>query len=146
MNCLRRFIIHRGGVSAVEFALVAPLLILMLAGIVTGWTYATQMMQMRSAIKTGANYVLQGGADLATAKSAVLTSWINKPEDANVQVVRQCSCAGTVSTCTTVCTGTGAIPNMSVIITASGSIDTPLHNLFATAKIETSREEIIRVR
>lgn len=146
MNCLRRFIVHSEGVSAVEFAFAAPILIVMLAGIVTGWTYATQMMQMRSAIKTGANYVLQGGADLATAKSAILTSWTNKPEDANVQVVRQCACAGTVSTCTAVCTGTGAIPNMSIIITASGSIDTPLHNLFATGKMETSREEIVRVR
>jgi len=109
MNILRRFIIHSGGVSAVEFALAAPLLIMMMAGIATGWTYATQTLQMRSAIKTGANYVLQGGADLTKARSAVLTAWANKPDDGTVQVVRQCSCAGTVSACTSVCTGTGAI-------------------------------------
>ena len=146
MNILRRFIIHSGGVSAVEFALAAPLLIMMMAGIATGWTYATQTLQMRSAIKTGANYVLQGGADLTKAKGAVLTAWANKPDDGAVEVVRQCSCAGTVSVCTSVCTGTGAIPNMSVIITATGSLDTPLHSLFATAKMSTSHEEIIRVR
>ncbi len=37
MTCLRRFITHSGGVSAIEFAFVAPALILVLAGIVTGW-------------------------------------------------------------------------------------------------------------
>jgi Flp pilus assembly protein TadG len=146
MKILHRFMLHSGGVSAVEFAIAAPVLIMMLAGIVTGWTYSTQVLQMRSAVKTGANYVLQGGADIAAAKSAVLTSWVNKPEDAVVDVVRQCSCAGTTSICTSICSGTGAIPNMSVIITASGSVDTPLHNLFATAKMQTSREEVIRVR
>lgn len=146
MTIFRRFKHHDGGVSAVEFAIAAPLLIMMLAGIVTGWTYATQTLEMRSAVKTGANYVLQGGADIAAAKNAVLLSWTNKPEDAAVQVVRQCSCAGTTSACTSVCTGSGAIPNMSVIITATGSVDTPLHNLFATAKMQTSREEVIRVR
>ncbi len=146
MKSLRRFIHHSGGVSAVEFAIAAPVLIMMLAGIVTGWTYTTQMMQMRAAVKTGANYVLQGGADLDAAKSAVLASWIDKPDDAAVEVVRQCSCAGTVHACSSVCSGTKSIPEMSVIITANGSVDTPLNNLFATEKMQTSREEIIRVR
>jgi Flp pilus assembly protein TadG len=146
MKSLRRFIIHSGGVSAVEFALVAPMLIVVLAGIATGWTYTMQLMQMRTAVKTGANYVLQGGMDLDAAKSAVLQSWTNKPEGADVQILRQCSCGGAVSACSTVCTGNGSIPNMSVIITATGSVDMPLYSLFATAKVETSREEIIRVR
>lgn len=146
MNSLRRFFLHNGGVSAVEFALAAPLLAMMLAGMVTGWAYVTQSTQMRSAVKTGANYVLQGGTDLAAAKSAILRSWVKKPADADVQVVRQCSCAGTVNICTAVCTGSGAIPNMSVIITASASLDTPLDGLFKTAKVSTRHEEIIRVR
>jgi Flp pilus assembly protein TadG len=146
MTRLHRFIIHSGGVSAVEFALAAPILILMLAGIVTGWAYSMQLMEMRTAVKTGANYVLQGGADLDAAKSAVLQSWTNKPEDANVLILRQCSCGGTVSTCSAVCTGNGSIPSMSVIITATGSVETPLYSLFATALVATSHEEVIRVR
>jgi len=145
MNTLRRFIIHNGGVSAVEFAFIAPILVLLLAGIVTGWTYSMQLMEMRTAVKTGANYILQGGTDLDAVQSAVLMSWTNKPDDAEVGAVRECYCAGAVSACSTVCTG-GAIPNMSVIITAAGSVDTPLQNLFATAKVQTTREEIIRVR
>lgn len=146
MNNLRRFMLHCGGVSAVEFAIAAPLLILALGGTVTGWTYATQMLEMRSAVKMGANYVLQGGADLDAAKSAVLMSWMNKPKDGDVQVIRQCSCNGTVNTCSAVCAGSGSIPNMSVIITASGSVDMPLYNLISSAKVLTSREEVIRVR
>lgn len=146
MTRLHRFITHSGGVSAIEFAFIAPMLILVLAGIVTGWTYSMQLMEMRTAVKTGANYILQGGVDLDAAKSAVLLSWANKPGDADVQIVRQCSCAGTVSACSTVCTGSGAIPNMSVIITASGSVDMPLHNLFASAKVQAHRQDVIRVR
>jgi Flp pilus assembly protein TadG len=146
MNCLHRFASHNGGVSAVEFALAAPLLVMMLVGMMTTWTYLTQTLQMRSAVKTGANYVLQGGTDLGAARSAVLLSWAKKPADADVQVARQCTCSGTVSICSAVCTGSGAIPNMSVIISANASLDTPLDDLFTTAKILTRHEEIIRVR
>jgi Flp pilus assembly protein TadG len=145
MKSLRRFITHNGGVSAIEFALTAPALIIVLAGIVTGWTFSMQLMEMRTAIKTGANYVLQGGTDLDTLKNAVLMSWTNKPDDAAVDAVRECYCAGTTHTCSTVCTDK-SIPNMSIIITATGSVDTPLGQLFETSKLPTSREEIIRVR
>ena len=145
MRFLHRFIIHNGGVSAVEFAFAAPILILLLAGIVTGWTYTMQLMEMRTAVKTGANYVLQGGTDLDAVKSAVLMSWTNQPDDAAVNALRECYCADVVHSCSTVCPDK-SIPNMSVIITATGSVDTPLQELFASAKVQTTREEIIRVR
>src|SRR5689334_12679936 len=125
MSLLRRFISHNDGVSAVEFALIAPVLIVILAGIVTGWTYSMQLMEMRTAVKTGANYVLQGGTDLDAVKSAVLMSWTNKPDDAAVDATRQCFCAGTSHGCDSVCTDE-SIPNMTVTITATGSVDTPL--------------------
>jgi Flp pilus assembly protein TadG len=145
MSSLRRFIIHSGGVSAIEFAFVAPMLILLLAGIVTGWTYSMQLMEMRTAVKTGANYVLQGGTDLDAVESAVLMSWTNQPDDATVGAVRECYCSDAVHACSTVCTDKST-PNMSVIITATGSVDTPLSQLFTSEKVETTREEIIRVR
>lgn len=137
---------HNGGVSAVEFAFIAPILIFVLGGVVTGWTYSNQLMKMRTAVKTGANYVLQGGVDLDAAKNAVLMSWASKPGDASVEVVRQCTCAGTVSACSTVCTGSGSIPNMSVTITATGTVKMPLYNFFATQSVQASRQEVIRVR
>lgn len=146
MNSLRQFIKHNSGVSAVEFAFIAPILFLVLGGVVTGWTYSAQLTEMRTAVKTGANYVLQGGVDLTATKSTVMMSWSNKPGDAAVEVVRQCSCAGVVSVCTSVCAGNGSIPNMSVIITANGSVDMPLYKLFATSKVQAQRQEIIRVR
>src|SRR5947207_14099587 len=123
MNRLRRFLAHNEGVSATEFAIAAPLLLLLLAGIVTGWTYEKQSMELRSAVKSGANYVLQGGVDLIAAKSAVLTAWANKPDDAAVQVVQQCTCGTTGSTCTAVFAVHGAIPDMPIIITTNGSLD-----------------------
>jgi Flp pilus assembly protein TadG len=146
MNRLRRFLAHNGGVAATEFAIAAPLLLLVLGGIVTGWTYERQSMELRGAVKSGANYVLKGGLDLAAAKSAVLISWANKPDDADVQVVQQCTCGTTVSTCTAVCTSDGSIPNMSVIITASGSLDTPAYSLLNSTKAQTSHQVVIRVR
>lgn len=145
MKTLFRLIKHDGGVSAVEFALIAPILLLMLAGISTGWTYSTQLMEMRTAVKSGANYVLQGGVDLASAKSAVLMSWRNKPGDGNVTVIRQCTCSGAVSACSTVCSDK-SIPNMAVIITATGSVDMPIYDLLSTVKVQATREESIRVR
>jgi Flp pilus assembly protein TadG len=53
----------------VEFALIAPFLVLMLAGLIDGSQYIVQTMQVRAAAQAGADYA-QGhafGADAITA-------------------------------------------------------------------------------
>ncbi|TIN89352.1 MAG: pilus assembly protein, partial [Mesorhizobium sp.] len=42
------------GVAAVEFALVLPLLCVVLLGILDGWSYMTSSLSMRAGVKTAA--------------------------------------------------------------------------------------------
>ena len=145
MHELRKFIVDCRGVSSIEFAIGLPMLALVLAGIVSGWTFATQALEMRKAVKNGSNYVLQGGVDIAAAKSAVLTSWPNKPQDASVTVSQNCTCAGKSNSCSTVCSD-GTAPKMSMAISATGSVDMPLCDLFMASKYKLTRSETIRVK
>ena len=145
MRQLHHFIRDRSGVAATEMAIGLPLLALVLAGVVGGWTYTTELLEMRKAVKIGANYVLQGGTDTAAAQSAVVSAWPNKPKDGAVAVTNSCSCAGTTNSCSTNCAD-GTAPKMSLVITASGSVDMPLCDIFQTGKFQMSRVEVIRVK
>ena len=64
----------RRGVSAVEFALIAPVFLIILAGVID----VGQMMQIRSelntAVSAGANRVLLNGGGLASGTAAAIAS------------------------------------------------------------------------
>jgi Flp pilus assembly protein TadG len=121
MKLFRPFARDCKGTSAVEFALGAPMLALVLVGVATGWNVGGQVLQMRNAVKVGASYFIQGGSDLDGAKSAVTAAWEHRPEDATVDVTRQCLCGDVMSVCTDMCTSTLSLPNMSIRIKATSA-------------------------
>ena len=51
------------GVSAVEFAAVSPVLAIVIAGMVDGWSYQSSVLETRAAVQAAAKYVLEGGAE-----------------------------------------------------------------------------------
>jgi len=111
----------------------------------TTWRPKPKLLEMRKAVKIGANYVLQGGTDTTAAQSAVVAAWPNKPKDGAVAVTKSCSCAGKTNSCSANCAD-GTAPKMSMIISASGSVDMPLCDIFQSGKFQMSRVEVIRVK
>ena len=71
---LRHFLKSCDGVSAVEFALAAPVLALILMGIASGWTSAVDVSDMKDSVRSAAAYVLKGGLDPDAAKSVAKPS------------------------------------------------------------------------
>ncbi|TIN64085.1 MAG: pilus assembly protein, partial [Mesorhizobium sp.] len=69
------------GVAAVEFAMVLPILCLVLLGILDGWSYVTSSLSMRAGVKTAANLVMSGSTDDAATQALAIASWENRPED-----------------------------------------------------------------
>lgn len=61
----------RGGASAVEFALIAPVLLLMLMGLIDGSQYIVQSMQVRAAAQAGADFAQRHGFNPAAITAAV---------------------------------------------------------------------------
>ena len=91
------------GNAAVEFALLAPVLILLVAGLVDfGRAYFTRM-QLENAARAGAQYgLLHGSDDLATIEDVVHQASEVPTADLTVSASTFCACPdGTTSNCAT---------------------------------------------
>jgi Flp pilus assembly protein TadG len=139
MTLLRKFLRHKGGASAVEFALISPIL----AGLVIygfdAWQLINKKQDMHAAINAGAHYYMGGGDDDPTAQSISLQGWPNQPSDGQIIIARACSCAGGASDCNTLCAATQQAPEIHVTISASSH----WNGLQPASLVET---ETVRVR
>lgn len=119
MTLLRKFLRHAGGASALEFAIISPIL----AGLVIygfdAWQLINRKQDMHAAINATAHYYMGGGSDDPTAQSIGMSGWPNRPGDGQVAIVRACSCAGVGSDCSTVCAVTQQAPEIRVTMTAT---------------------------
>ena len=91
------------GVSAVEFALVVPVLLICLLGVVDIGNVVFKRADMESALRSGVQYFMNGGDDLAKARDVVNESWTTKPAGVTVVADRFCLCGTVVHACTTLC-------------------------------------------
>jgi len=116
----RRVLADQGGAAAVEFAVVAPFLAAVLAGVVqyAGMTMAFE--RMHDAVSSGAVYVMRGGSSATTIHDLTVSAWSTPPGDAAVTVTQACSCAGTVGTCSTLCAD-ASYPQSFTTITATAT-------------------------
>ena len=136
----------QSAVAATEFALLAPMLAIMVLAIVDSWSLASNALAMRAAISAAAHYVVLGGRDDTTARSLALSAWQNAPTDAAVTVSRVCSCAGATVGCSTLCTGTSKPASIFVHVQATGTWTGPYTNDFMPVTLNLSREQVIRLR
>lgn len=91
------------GVSAVEFALVAPVLLICLVGIYDVGTMVYKRTDMHSALRSGTQYFMNGGDDLTKAEQIVAQAWTTKPDDVSIVGERYCQCGEEIHACTTLC-------------------------------------------
>jgi pilus assembly protein CpaE len=118
---LRAFARHRGGASAVEFGLIAPVLAIALLGIAELGQIVYQRTDMHGALRSGGQYVLNGGRDLAVAREIVVRSWTGMPEDAVVEATRYCMCSAVAHACNSPCGG-GSVPEAYVSLSARATL------------------------
>lgn len=101
-NVLTRFG-DSSGAAAVEFAFAATILGAALVGLgdIANLTY--HYTDMRSAVGSGAQYVMAGGRNLSSVKAVVQAAWNTSNGSSNVTVTNACTCAGASSPCTSLC-------------------------------------------
>ncbi|AMY00199.1 TadE/TadG family type IV pilus assembly protein [Mesorhizobium ciceri] len=133
------------GVAAVEFAMVLPILCLVLLGILDGWSYITSSLSMRAGVKTAANLVMSGSTDDAATQAIAIASWENRPEDGQVTLSHIRMCGTTVVDASTMCSGP-KVPSIYVQIQASGTWVPPIAFGAFAAPTVIGHQEVIRVR
>jgi Flp pilus assembly protein TadG len=143
---MRTFFRDEGGVGAIEFALIAPMLALVLLGIISGWSYYLQDSDMRDSVETAGKYYIQGGTNDATALSIAEAAWDDKPSDGTVALTRTCICAGAAASCSGVC-GSGSVPEIHLTIVATSTWTNPFSfDSILPDGLTLNEREVIRVR
>ena len=136
---IRSLISSKSGAAAVEFGLVAPILVAMMLGIFDLGRMTYDRTDLHSAVRSGAQYFVAGGDDVNVPISVSETSWSSRPEMSQVTVEKCCKCAGVDAPCGQLC--------------ADGSVPDIVHELEATAyfaglfgQYEVSVNEFVRAR
>ena len=90
------------GNAAVEFALMMPLLLLLLSGLIDFGRAFFTSMELENSARAGAQYAFVNGADdLGTIENVVYGASSVAPEDLTVNATSYCGCPdGTVQPCT----------------------------------------------
>ncbi|MDB5316891.1 MAG: hypothetical protein JWO24_2735 [Rhodospirillales bacterium] len=113
--------LNRRGVAAVEFAVIAPVLIILLAGAANVGLAVDHTIQLSNAARAGAQYAIANQNDLTGAATAALAALpgSNPPPTA----IMTCTCppsgqstGGTAVGCTTTC-ATGMARYVTVTVT-----------------------------
>ncbi|MDI7776561.1 pilus assembly protein [Asticcacaulis sp. EMRT-3] len=127
------------GAAMVEFAFIAPLLLLVLAGIIDGAQLLINQNAMHNGVMSASQYIMRGGNNLSTAKAIGYSAWSGHSSSASVDAQKACYCGGAAGDCSSLCTD-GTVPEAAVTISASDTVP----SWFAPYSI--SAQQQVRVR
>ncbi|MBL8904790.1 MAG: pilus assembly protein [Hyphomicrobiales bacterium] len=143
---MRKFFRDDAGVGAIEFALIAPLLALVLLGTISGWAYYQQNNHMRDSVEVAGKYFLQGGTSEEVALNIAEAAWSDKPDDGSIALNKTCICGGVAASCGGVCSDM-SIPETYWTIEASSTYTDPfLGEAVLENGLPLYEREVIRVR
>ncbi|MFN3836013.1 MAG: TadE/TadG family type IV pilus assembly protein [Glycocaulis sp.] len=134
-----RFRVDCAGTSAVEFALIAPVLLALMVAAADIAHIAFQRSDMTGAIRSGTQYFMAGGTHTDRAQAIVEEAWSSRPEEAVVRVERLCECGGVEASCNLLCADQ-SVPLAYAVIT----IEAPVGGVFVTQYSTVSDK--VRVR
>jgi Flp pilus assembly protein TadG len=131
--------------SAIEFALVAPVLVILSLGLVSGWSLFSFVTNMRAGVGSAANLYLQGAGDDALVQEAAIENWQSRPSDAAIAIERTYRCGTETAEPDDICAGSQP-PTIEVTITASGTWDAPFDLEFLGTGRELTHAQTVRIR
>lgn len=133
------FLRDRSGSPAVEFALLAPVFLVLIVAASDVAHIAFQRSDMTGAIRSGTQYFMAGGTHPDRAKVIVEDAWGSRPDEAVVRVERICECGDVEASCSLLCPDQ-SVPLAYAVIT----IEAPMAGLFLTHYSSVSDK--VRVR
>lgn len=125
------------GASAVEFALIAPLLVFMLLALADVVNFAVEYTSMQRAERAGIQYFMNGGTSTSAAQGIVTASWKNPPSGYSVTAQKICKCGSVTTSCALGVCVNGSSWTVNMQIAASGTV----HGLL-TSLPESKTEDV----
>ena len=110
------------GSAAIEFGLIAPVLVILLIGLVEVGFAVREAMQVQDAAEVGAGYAIKHGWDSAGIAAAVVNATGASGVTASPAPQQFCGCPGTAGVTSVLCTATcstGMVPGVYVRVSAS---------------------------
>ena len=134
------------GATVIEFALLLPVLLLMVVGAIDFGTFIHQKMQLQSAARAGAQFAAQSDATISdTAGIALAVAGASELDFTGVTTTTTqfCSCSDGIESApdgTGICTGTcagGELPGLYVRVNVAGQF-TPLFPIRGISDLASS--------
>ncbi len=107
---IRSFGRDDGGLAAVEFALLAPVLMVMLVGMIDFGMFINQKMQLENLARASAEYVVKGGDEANVETDVLGASGLDETALAEIEATSEtvCECSdGAEIVCGGTCDGDG---------------------------------------
>lgn len=143
---IRHFIGHTNGSAALEFAVIAPMLVLAIVGTVDLGLGLHRNMQVQNAAQAGAVYASSHTFSEANI-SSVVTSATNSSITASPVPAKFCGCASNSGVATNACNAScpaGAIAGTYVSVNAQASYSPLLPYPFLPSTMTLSAQSIVR--
>ncbi len=109
------------GMAAVEFALIAPVLVTMVLTLVDVSNMAIGTVNMQAAVRATEQYFINGNSDTSAAQTLGNTAWSSRPSGTTLNASQACKCAGTSNDCSAPCPD-NTIPEMYYTVTATATL------------------------
>lgn len=145
MRRILQIVDNEGGSSAVEFAILAPVLALVCLGIINGWSLASFTLSMRAGVGAAASLYMLGADDDAVVRELTLESWQNQPDDADVSIGREYRCGTDTVSASTLCSDSKS-PATYITVAATGTWVAPFEVDFLATSQQMTHQQVIRVR
>jgi Flp pilus assembly protein TadG len=110
------------GNTAVEFALMLPVLLILVGGLIEFGAAMYAASSLESAARAGAHYAFAKGLDQPGIEQAVKNASSIPPEKLTVVSSMSCECAGTTATCGSEC-ASGSLPFKFVTVQVTSAND-----------------------
>ena len=133
VGTIRSLIVCRRGNATVEFGLILPVAVLVIAGLIEFGIAAYDGTSLEDAARVGAQYAIQKGLDTTGIQTAVTGATKMTAATLNVTSQQFCECSGTWGThvdCTTTCSGN--VPLAKFIQVSVTQTYTPIFPFFAS--------------
>lgn len=137
------------GTAAIEFGLLAPVLLILLVGLVEVGFSVRESMMVNEAVEAGASYATQYGWDSAGISSAVTSATAATGVTATPAPQTYCGCPTATGVTTTLCTSTctgGGSPGQYVRVDATIPHATILSYLGLPIPASLTAHAVVRIQ